>query len=587
MMNRSSKEVLHSIKKLITLDIPLWIISIIGAIITSIPWYITYLVSGVIMKISLDAIVSKNNIWNAMMFSIIIIVFLRVPTIIGYKVNSWSSEKLSSKLQLKLINCWMQKMSAKSTKYDSGDIMTILLNDCSDKISDFYFQGFGLKVLEPIVTGIAAMVTIIMIDYKFLILPIITGIISSIAALFFSNKVKRMQLNCQSENSKLSQAFSEIMYGILTIKIFNIGKQKENEFTEHCISASNYAFKVEYINKLTTFITEMLDLINIVGCFMIGKIVAMNGTFIFSNIMIVLQMQNFVSNMVANVGKAWNYFVEVSVSGNRVYEIIDKFDCSDNKNRYGSLNLENDTINLTVRDLYFAYSNDYVLKDISFTLNKGELIAVIGSSGCGKSTLLKTLIGLFDEYEGNIKINGQEMRDCALNEWRRAVNLFQQEESLFDQSILDNILLGRESSENISQDEIVTAAKKAGVHDFIMGLPNEYYTKVGELGNNLSGGEKQKIVLSRAFISKSPILLLDEPTSALDNESERIICNSLNSLKHEKALLISTHKLMLLEMADNIIVMNKGKVEEVGTHEELLKKGGYYFDLYKKGFENI
>jgi ATP-binding cassette, subfamily B, bacterial len=230
-------------------------------------------------------------------------------------------------------------------------------------------------------------------------------------------------------------------------------------------------------------------------------------------------------------------------------------------------------------DVSFAYSGRVdTLQNISFHINAGQRVAIVGPTGAGKTTLASLLVRFYDPQNGAIKIDGHDIRSISLQSLRNQLGLVLQEPMLFSGSIADNIRYGRLAA---TQDEIIEAAKGANAHDFIERLPDGYDTELGEGGKQLSGGERQRICVARAFIRNAPILILDEPTSSIDSRTEQVILDALDRLMEGRTSLMIAHRLSTVRKADLIIVVNRGRVAEVGSHDELLMGGGLYYQLYE------
>jgi ATP-binding cassette, subfamily B, bacterial MsbA len=237
------------------------------------------------------------------------------------------------------------------------------------------------------------------------------------------------------------------------------------------------------------------------------------------------------------------------------------------------------------KDVWFSYTNDdrYALEGISFRADKGKQIALVGESGSGKSTMANLLPRFFDVSTGEIRIGGNDIRDVSMTSLRDNIAMVTQEMILFNDTIKANIAYGTKGS---SMEEIIQAAKSANAHDFIMSQKNGYDTIVGESGVRISGGQRQRLCIARAIIKNAPILILDEATSALDTESEREVQAALEKLMKGKTTLVIAHRLSTIVNADWIIVLNKGRIVEQGTHSDLLATGGLYSKLYNLQFGN-
>ncbi|MFZ9944034.1 MAG: ABC transporter ATP-binding protein, partial [Bacteroidia bacterium] len=226
---------------------------------------------------------------------------------------------------------------------------------------------------------------------------------------------------------------------------------------------------------------------------------------------------------------------------------------------------------------YKGDRNEKVLNDIHLVIQKGKTVALVGQSGSGKTTLADMLPRFYDPVEGKITIDGLNIKDAKLSSLRSMIGVVSQESILFNDSIANNIAFG---AKNVTQDQIVEAAKIANAHDFITLMPDGYATNIGDRGGKLSGGQRQRISIARAVLKNPPILILDEATSALDTESERLVQEALTKLMANRTTLVIAHRLSTIQHADEIIVLNKGVIEERGTHDQLLEQRGLYRRLY-------
>ncbi|NNJ87944.1 MAG: ATP-binding cassette domain-containing protein, partial [Eudoraea sp.] len=231
---------------------------------------------------------------------------------------------------------------------------------------------------------------------------------------------------------------------------------------------------------------------------------------------------------------------------------------------------------LAIEDISFKYEKDWVLQGFSLEVPKGKTVALVGQSGSGKSTITNLVTRFYDVDKGEIKIDGVPIKQVSKRSLRNLMGLVTQDSILFNDSVRNNIALGKE---NATEAEIMEAAKIANAHEFIHQLPNGYDTNIGDSGNKLSGGQKQRLSIARAVLKNPPIMILDEATSALDTESERLVQDALEKLMKNRTSLVIAHRLSTIQNADTIIVLEKGKIIEQGTHEILLKKKGVYHKL--------
>ena len=222
-----------------------------------------------------------------------------------------------------------------------------------------------------------------------------------------------------------------------------------------------------------------------------------------------------------------------------------------------------------------------ILRDLTFTVAPGKTLALVGPSGGGKTTICNIIPRFYDIEDGSVTIDGKDIRGITLESLRRNVGIVSQDVFLFDASIRENICYG---SKNVSEEEMIAAAKRANIHDYVMSLPDGYDTQVGERGVKLSGGQKQRVAIARVFIKNPPILILDEATSALDNATEQQITESLNALSEGRTTIVVAHRLSTVKKADEIIVLTEEGIQERGNHEALMEVGGIYKELYEYQF---
>ncbi|MFA6709295.1 MAG: ATP-binding cassette domain-containing protein, partial [Fusobacterium sp.] len=274
---------------------------------------------------------------------------------------------------------------------------------------------------------------------------------------------------------------------------------------------------------------------------------------------------------------------EILPSGDRVMEIFNESTEVDSYSK-NPINFTGDVDKIAFENVDFTYPGNEirVLKDISFDVEKGQVIAFVGSSGSGKTTLVNMIPRFYDVDSGSIKINGIDVKDYSLKQYRSHIGMVPQDTFLFSGTIGENIAFGKS---DIGQDKIEEAAKMANAYEFICDLEKGFETEVGERGVLLSGGQKQRIAIARALIQNPSIMILDEATSALDTESEKLVQEALDKLMIGRTTFVIAHRLSTIISSDKIIVMNKGKIVEIGKHEELLSKNGAYTKLYNIQFK--
>jgi len=299
----------------------------------------------------------------------------------------------------------------------------------------------------------------------------------------------------------------------------------------------------------------------------------------------VITIVGAISSMYTPARRAITRFNTISVnlsSITRVSEILEEIPSIVNKEN--CVKFENFIDGISFENVDFEYKDnpEKILKNINLDVKKGETVAFVGNSGGGKSTLVNLIPRFFDVSNGSLKIDGIDVRDYEIKSLRKAIGIVPQETFLFSGTILSNIKYSRQDA---TFEEVVEAAKQANAHEFIENLPDGYDTEIGERGVKLSGGQKQRIAIARAILENPQILILDEATSALDNESEKLVQDALEKLMEGKTTFIIAHRLTTIENSNKIVVIQKGEIKEVGSHNELLSKDGIYKALYNKNFD--
>ena len=293
----------------------------------------------------------------------------------------------------------------------------------------------------------------------------------------------------------------------------------------------------------------------------------------------------FVAGAVATLSEVFGELQMASGAAERITEILDSEDPIRELTATEKLGRNNQVL-INFKQINFCYPtrpNELVLNDLTFSLKKGETLAIVGPSGAGKSSIFQLLLRFYEYAKGAIEINNKPIRELKIEDLRNQFALVPQEPAIFANSVMENIRFGRP---NASDEEVMEATRKAAAHDFVIDLPKGYETFVGEKGVLLSVGQKQRISIARAFLRNAPILLLDEATASLDAESENAIQGALEELSQSRSVIVVAHRLATVKRANRILVLDKGRIVSSGTHKELLSEGGLYSRLAKLQFLN-
>ena len=305
-----------------------------------------------------------------------------------------------------------------------------------------------------------------------------------------------------------------------------------------------------------------------------GKMVLINASISGTTFIVFMGLAYNILTPAKNLSKSFYSIKKGNAAAERVFEIIEYSKEINDQGRSIDMNEFKDKIRFN--DLEFSYGESKIIDKLSFTINKGESIALVGSSGSGKTTIANLLNGFFNANSGNIIIDGINITDIKRESLYKNISIVTQESILFNDTIFNNIKIGNLNS---NREDIINAAKEANAHDFIKDQVNGYDTVIGDYGNKLSGGQKQRLTIARAMLKSPSILILDEATSSLDSESERKIQDAINKLMYGKTSLIIAHKFSTIKKCDKIILIDKGRIVAQGTHDELINSNSLYKNM--------
>lgn len=454
-----------------------------------------------------------------------------------------------------------------------GDVIARITSDVLE-IQHSFLSILELIVREPltilftilVMFGISTKLTI----FVFVFIPIAGMIISRIG-----KSLKRKSDKVQKEQGEFLSIVEETLGGLRVIKAFNA----ESKFYDTFKKSTDRFFK--FSNSLLNRQNLASPTGEFLGILVIGVLLWFGGK------MVLVDKTLDASSFIAYMGLAYNILTPAKAiskasygvkKGNsaaeRVLEVLE----SENpiKDKEGAAEKMDFNTGIELNNVGFKYEEDYVLKDFNLKVEKGKTVALVGQSGSGKSTVANLATRFYDVNKGEILIDGTNIKDITKKSLRGLMGLVTQDSILFNDSVKNNIALGKE---NATMEEIVAAAKVANAHDFIMDLPHGYDTNIGDGGGKLSGGQKQRLSIARAVLKNPPIMILDEATSALDTESERLVQDALEKMMQNRTSIVIAHRLSTIQNADTIVVMSKGKIVEQGTHDELMKAQNSYKKL--------
>ena len=477
-------------------------------------------------------------------------------------------EKLTE-LRLDIIG-HLKKLSLGFFKeHNTGELINIVQHDV-EQVEVYLAHGFP-EIMSVTLLPTIIFVTMIFVDWR-LALGMIAGVPLMYLVKVLSQKTmdKNFAIYFNHEN-KMREELMEYVKNISVIKAF----AKEEEISERTLkTAREYIYWVKKSMGMVTVPMGLIDIfmeIGVVIVMILGSIFLYYGNITIPNFILAIILSSAFTACISKTATLQHF----SIVFREALKAIGKVLTVPLPNKKAEQGLEFG--NIEFKDVNFAYGKDgFELKNINLTFKKNSVNAFVGASGCGKSTVANLLMGFWDADEGQILINGKDIKEYSQENLSMLIGSVGQDVILFDLSIFENIAIGKL---NATKEEVIEAAKKARCHDFISALPNGYETRVGEMGVKLSGGEKQRISIARMILKNAPILILDEAMAAVDSENERLIGEAIDDLSRDKTIITIAHHLNTIRDSDQIIVMDKGVVLDAGNHEELMKRCDFYKDM--------
>ncbi|WP_422861549.1 ABC transporter ATP-binding protein [Flagellimonas sp. W118] len=480
------------------------------------------------------------------------------------------------------IRLFQKMMGFKMTYFDKSSIGVLVTRAVADmqRIGEIFSQGFFVIVADLLKMLCAAGVMLYM-NWKlalivFAILPIIL-----IATRLFQQAMKVAFIEVRAQVSNLNSFVQERIAGMKIVQLFNREQIEKEKFRKINEKHQNAWLKTVWYNSIFFPIAEISNSVGIGLVVYFGIIQNIDNISLDTkgSIFAFFFLMDLLFRPLRQIADKFNTLQMGMVAANRVFKILDTdSQIADN----GTLERADVKGDIGFKDVRFGYvENEEVLHGISFDVKAGETVAIVGATGAGKSTIINLLNRFYEIQSGDILVDGHNIKEYSLQSLRSHIAIVLQDVFLFADSIANNISL---RDDDVTVADIEAAAKQIGVHEFISSLPGGYQYNVKERGSMLSSGQRQLLAFLRAYVSNPSILILDEATSSVDTYSEQLIQQATDKITEGRTSIIIAHRLATIQKADKIIVMDAGKIVEMGTHKELLKKGGYYNDLYEAQF---
>ncbi|MFJ1429904.1 ABC transporter ATP-binding protein [Capnocytophaga canimorsus] len=529
-----------------------------------------------LLNYEITQVAGNNPIWAlGMMIGLVITMFL-LKNLFNYLAIFFVTFLRNGVLR-DLRNKLYKKVTELPISYFSeqrkGDIISRISGDVNEVQSSF-LSVLELIFREPltIIFSIMAMLAISakLTLFVFIFIPISGLIISKIG-----KSLKKQSTKVQEEQGRFLSLIEETVGGLRIIKAFNAEKIFNKRFQESTQRFHHFANSLMNRQNLASPVSEFL------GILVIAILLWFGGS------MVLIEKTLDGSEFIAFMGLAYNILTPAkaisrasydlrrgNAAAERVMEILDyQSQIQEKPNAIDKPNFEH---SMVLKNITFAYGEQNVLENFSLEIPKGKTVALVGQSGSGKSTIANLITRFYDVNQGQILLDGVDIKDLKIASLRRFMGIVAQDSILFNDTISNNLRIGKPDA---TQEEIIAAAKVANAYEFIQDLPQGFETNIGDAGNKLSGGQKQRLSIARAVLKNPPIMILDEATSALDTESERLVQNALENMMKNRTSIVIAHRLSTIQNADLIVVMQKGKIVEQGTHSQLLAKKGMYHKL--------
>jgi subfamily B ATP-binding cassette protein MsbA len=521
---------------------------------------------------------TKGEQHGLLLLSLVIVFFVFFKTLFHY-LSNYALAPLRTKVMRDIRNNLNSKVLKLQLSYFTeerkGDLISRMTGDVKE-IEASIIRSLSHAVKSPI-TIIMYLVTLFLISQKLTLFVIVLLPLSGFVIGRIGKSLKRKSLKGQKRLGTILSYIEETLFGLRIIKAFNSEDKIHERFKKENQAYTRIMTGIWRKKELAGPFSEFMATIVIVIVMWFGGSIVLSSDalmtppefmvylVVFSQI---IQPSKELSTVYYNVQKGL-------ASVDRISGILDaKITITEKPN---AIAINDFTDKIEYNNLSFKYIGAYVLKNVNLEVKKGQTVALVGQSGSGKSTLVDLLPRFYDVFEGNISIDGHNVKDLKIKDLRGLMGIVSQESILFNDTIYNNIAFGMESA---TEAEIIEAAKVANAHDFILQTENGYQTNIGDRGTKLSGGQRQRISIARAVLKNPPIMILDEATSALDTESEKLVQDALFKLMKNRTSIVIAHRLSTVREADEICVLHEGEIVERGKHDDLLKNQGTYKKLH-------
>lgn len=535
----------------------------------------------VLLRNIVDDFIINKNAEQLLIFSLLLLGVQMLQVIFQFLYiffTNWLGQHIVKDIRTQLFDRMLRfKMQYFNTS-PVGKLVTRVVSD-TETIASIFGQGLFV-IISDLLQMVVIIIVMFWMNWSLALIVIAVLPIMVYATKIFQIKIKDTFQDVRNQISNLNSFVQERISGMKIVQLFTREKIEYEKFVQINDKHKKAHIRTVWYYSIFFPIVEILSSITLGAVVWYGGLkAAVDGAATFGTIASFIMMTNGLFRPLRQIADKFNTLQMGMVAAERVFNVLDldaeeidtgKFEAKD---LVGKIKFDN---------VCFSYIKDEpVLKGISFNVKQGETVAVVGATGAGKSTIINLLNRFYNIDSGAITIDDRNINEYSLQTLRDQIGVVLQDVFLFSDSILNNITLNNKA---ITLEEVKVAAKIIGIHNFIMSLPNDYHYNVKERGSMLSSGQRQLIAFLRAYVSKPAILILDEATSSIDPQSEKLIQKATDTITKNRTSIVIAHRLATVKKADKIIVMEKGKIVEYGTHKELLKQKGYYSKLYEIQF---
>lgn len=523
----------------------------------------------VLRKTDLDSIKYSTLIVLAICVVMFILNYIQIY------ILQYTGQKIVYNIRAKLFKHVEQLSLSFYDKNPVGRLVTRITNDV-ENLNEMYTSVLIYLVKDIfLVSGI--IIAMFALNVKLGIVSVITIPLVVLLTFVFRKYDREAYRNVRSKLSRINSSLSENITGMKTVQIYGVEEKKNKEFDK--INTSYFKASMNQIKVFAVFRPLMDMVYELALCILVwfGGVAVLNLTLEFGILYAFITYIQKLFQPIFDLSEKFDILQSAMASAERIFSLLD----NDNiiRNIEEPEKLGRALGDIEFKNVWFAYNDEeWVLKDVSFKIEKGETIAFVGATGAGKTSIISLLTRLYEIQKGEILIDGINIKNLAKEELRKNVSTVLQDVFLFTGDVKGNVKL---NNDDISDEEVINACKYVNANVFIEKLPDKYDSKVNERGTTFSQGERQLIAFARALAFNPPILVLDEATANIDTETESLIQDALEKLTKDRTTIVVAHRLSTIKNADKIIVMHKGKIKEIGTHTELIEKDGLYSDLYK------